>query len=136
MATTRRTRVVACMLGGLLVAGPAGSGLAQTTPSPDLRQQFREVDANGDGRIDREEFHRRTTETFYMRDANKDGFLARTELVNMNEERFRLADRDGDGRLSLGEFLRARHQDFDAADTNGDGTLSFVEVEVYITTRP
>ena len=128
--------LVPAVLGLLLIAGGPVPGLAQTAPPQDLRQQFREADRNSDGKIDREEFHLRITEIFYMRDRNRNGYLVREELADVSQERFRAADTNGDGRLSLQEFLSARHRDFDAADTNGDGVLVIEEIEAYLKTRP
>ncbi len=114
----------------LLLAGPA---LAQP-PAPtaeDVNRAFRETDRNGDGRIDREEFHRRTVEVFYFLDTNRDGHLVVGEIAVIPIEAFRAADRDGDGKLSLQEYLNARFKDFDAMDADRDGVVTKEELERY-----
>ena len=46
-------------------------------------------DKNGDGRIDREEYHQRMTEVFFFIDANKDGSLTLAELKVVSRHRTR-----------------------------------------------
>ena len=102
-------------------------------PSPqELRQQFQETDRNGDGKVDREEFHRRSVELFYFFDKDRKGYLVLVDIRNLTPEEFKAADRNGDGKLTLEEFLNARFRQFDLADTNGDGGLTIEEVEVYV----
>ncbi|HEY3188731.1 MAG TPA: EF-hand domain-containing protein [Solirubrobacteraceae bacterium] len=112
----------------------AGSALAQPAAptSEDVHRAFQETDRNGDGRIDREEFHRRTVEVFYFLDANRDGYLVVGEIAVIPIEAFRAADRDGDGKLSLQEYLNARFKDFEAMDANGDGVVTREELERYV----
>jgi len=93
---------------------------------------FQETDRNGDGRIDREEFHRHAVEVFYFLDANRGGYLVVGEVAVIPIEAFRAADRDGDGKLSLQEYLNARFKDFDAMDANGDGVVTREELERYV----
>jgi hypothetical protein len=110
----------------VLTAAPAG--LAQTSgPSP----AFQATDTNGDGRIDRAEFHARMMEVFFLLDQNKDGFLTASELPGVTAEAIRAADGDSDGKLSAIEYINQRFREFAAADRNGDGVLTQVEVEGY-----
>jgi len=102
-------------------------------PSPqELRQQFQEADRNGDGKIDREEFYRRSVDLFYFLDKDRKGYLVIVDLRGLTPEDFKAADRNGDGKLTLDEFLNGRFRIFDLADTNGDGVLTIEEVEVYV----
>jgi EF hand len=56
--------------------GLSGGGAWAQLPSPsELRQQFQETDRNGDGRIDREEFHRRSVDLFYFLYKGRKGYL-------------------------------------------------------------
>jgi Ca2+-binding EF-hand superfamily protein len=99
----------------------------------DKRAVIQSADTNGDGRIDRVEFHQRTTEAFFFIDANKDGFLTTDELLaavpGADPQRIKAADRNGDGKIDIYEYHRALSRDFDAADTNDDGVLDVQEVE-------
>jgi hypothetical protein len=111
----------------VVVLSAAPAGLAQTSgPS----QAFQATDANGDGRIDRAEFHGRMMEVFYFLDLNKDGFLTAGES-GVTAEAIRLADGDSDGKLSAIEYINQRFKEFSAADRNGDGVLTREEVEAY-----
>ena len=118
-------------LAALLVAGSAVAQPAPPPPGGDVNRAFQETDRNGDGRIDREEFHRRAVEVFYFLDVNRDGYLVVSEVTMIPLEAFRAADRDGDGKLSLQEYLNARFKDFEAMDTNRDGTISKEELDRY-----
>jgi Ca2+-binding EF-hand superfamily protein len=126
-----QSTLVGAGLAALLLAGPSTA----QTPDAELRERFRAADRNGDGKIDREEFHQRSVEQFYFRDAARRGHLTREQVQGTSDEAYKAADRDGDGRLSLEEFLNARHKDFEAADTNRDGTLSLEEIAAYRNVR-
>jgi Ca2+-binding EF-hand superfamily protein len=107
--------------------------LAQTTTQPpDLKARFQRIDKNGDGRIDREEFHRAAVESFYFRDKAKKGYLAVEDLKEASPEAFKAANRKSDGRLSLEEYVNALFRDFEAADLDKDGTLTYEELEAYV----
>lgn len=94
------------------------------------RKAHAEADANGDGMIDRAEFHERMVEIFFHGDRDKDGYMTWAELekVVLLPDDFRDADRNDDGRISLHEFIRVRFDDYDVVDTSGDGLLSVAEV--------
>lgn len=126
----RARRTLLMIASGLACLAQAGAADAQA-PATDPRERFRTADKNGDGKIDREEFHQRTIEVYYFLDVTRRGYLTIEQLQGVVIETFRVADRSGDGRISLEEFLAARHRDFDAADTNKDGVLTIEEVEVY-----
>jgi Ca2+-binding EF-hand superfamily protein len=104
---------------------------AQLPSPPELRQQFQETDRNSDGRIDREEFHRRSVELFYSLDKDRKGYLVVGDVKGLVAEDFKAANRKGDGKLTLQEFINARFTHFELADTNGDGVLTFEEIDVY-----
>lgn len=55
-----------------------------TAASPEHGQRFDRLDANGDGRLSREEAaaYPELAQRFEQIDANKDGFLSRDELVS------------------------------------------------------
>lgn len=114
------------------VALLGGEARAQLPSPAELRQQFQETDRNGDGRIDREEFHRRSVELFYFLDKDRKGYLMIGDIKGLAAEEFKAADRQADSKLSLEEFINGRFRSFDMADTNGDGVLTIAEIEVYV----
>jgi Ca2+-binding EF-hand superfamily protein len=128
-------RPLALALVSLLLAGSAMAQPAAPT-SEDVNRAFQETDRNGDGKIDREEFHRRTVEVFYFLDVNRDGHLVVGEIAVIPAELFRGADRDGDGKLSLQEYLNARFKDFEAMDADRDGVVTKEELERYTRSQP
>ena len=99
-------------------------------PPQDPQAAFKQTDENGDGRIDREEFHHRMVEIFFHGDRDKDGYMTQEELAGAVEfpKDFEGADRNGDGRISLYEFVQVRFATFDEVDTDHDGLLSVEEV--------
>jgi Ca2+-binding EF-hand superfamily protein len=124
------TALATLAVAGMLAApGPAGAQL----PSPqELRQQFQETDRNGDGKVDREEFHRRSVELFYFLDKDRKGYLVLVDIKGLTPEDFKAANQKADGKLTLDEFLNARFRHFELADTNGDGVLTLQEIEIYV----
>jgi len=99
-------------------------------PTHDPRAAHAQADLNGDGQIDRREFHLRLVEVFYHADTDKSGFLTPEQLnkATVFEEDFSEADRNGDGKISLYEFIDYRFDDFDEVDTDSNGLLSVEEV--------
>ena len=112
----------------VLSTSPAGAEAA--APTHDPAAAHAKADKNGDGQIDRREFHLRLVEVFYHADVDKSGFLKPEELnkATVFEEDFSEADKNGDGRISLHEFIEYRFDDFDEADTDSNGLLSVEEV--------
>ena len=102
------------------------------TPKHDPRAAHAQADLNGDGQIDRREFHLRMVEVFFHADTDKSGFLKPEELnkATVLEEDFSEADKDGDGKITLYEFTEYRFHGFDEADTDSNGLLSVEEVTV------
>ena len=131
MKTRRGCWLATLALFAVLLA--SGSTVWGQLPSPqELKQQFQETDQNGDGKVDREEFHRRSVELFYYFDRDRKGYLVLVDIKTLTPEDFKAADRNGDGKLSLEEFLNARFRHFDLADTNQDGGLTIEELDVYV----
>jgi len=116
--------VVAGVLGGTFVPADAHAQMVD-------QARFQTTDLNGDGVVDREEFHRRMMDVMLLSDTDKDGMLSPAELPGVDADAFAGADRDGDGMLSTEEFIDARFVDFEAADLDDDGTLSAEEVGAY-----
>jgi Ca2+-binding EF-hand superfamily protein len=132
MTNPQRRWMAVFTLGGALVVAGAAAAWAQLPSPQELRQQFQETDRNGDGKIDREEFHRRSVELFYFLDRDRKGYLVLVDIKGLTPEDFKAANRKADGKLTLDEFLNARFRHFDLADTNGDGVLTLEEIEVYV----
>ena len=120
---------VVSALGLFLLDGPA---TAQSRPAPDAKTWVKEHDRNGDGKIDREEFHQAAVEAFFFRDKNKTGYLTIDELKEAAPEAVRAANRKGDGKLTLQEYVNALFKDFEAADTDKDGLLTVEEIDIYM----
>jgi len=129
MRTMVRHLAAASALGVLLLDG---SALAQTRPPLDAKAWVKEHDRNGDGKIDREEFHQAVVEAFFFRDKDKNGYLVITELREATPETLKSVAHKTDGRISLQEFVNALFKDFEAADTDHDGLLTAEEIEIYM----
>jgi Ca2+-binding EF-hand superfamily protein len=110
------------------------SALAQTSPPPDVKKWVTQHDRNGDGKIDRGEFHHAVVEAFFFRDKDKSGYLTITELKEASPETLKAISRKNDGRISLQEYVNALFKDFEAADTDHDGLLTVEEIEIYMKT--
>jgi Ca2+-binding EF-hand superfamily protein len=100
-------------------------------------------DADGDGRISREEFEdRRANNNFASFDLDNDGFLSREEFQEATigekeavDKAFATLDGDEDGRISKKEFEDPGHhvqdEEFNERDENGDGVISREEVVAF-----
>jgi Ca2+-binding EF-hand superfamily protein len=115
-----------------LALSAASAGADAPTPKHDPRAAHAEADLNGDGQIDRREFHLRMVEVYFHADTDKNGVLKPEELnrATVLEEDFSEADKDGDGSIALYEFIEFRFHLFDEADADSSGTLSVEEVVV------
>ena len=129
MRISFRCLAVVAVLGLFLLDGPA---TAQNRPAPDAKTWVKEHDRNGDGKIDREEFHQAVVEAFFFRDKDKSGYLTIEELKEAAPEAVKAASRKGDGKLSLQEYVNALFKDFEAADTDKDGMLTVEEIDIYM----
>ena len=129
MRILSRSLAAVSLLGLLLVDGGV---MAQTGPSPTMKEWFQRHDKNGDGKIDREEFHQAVVEAFFFRDKGKNGYLVITELTEATPDTLKSVPHKTDGRISLQEFVNALFKDFEAADTDHDGLLTAEEIEIYM----
>lgn len=112
---------------------------AQTAQPTVSKQIFSDADADRDGYVDLNEFHRDIAASFVLLDHDRDGYITREEISSIPDKaRVKLllralnaADRDGDGRLSFKEVVTARMAYFDQADTNHDDRISLDEALAY-----
>ena len=129
MGAAIRHVTTATVLALLLLDGPV---MAQPRPAPDATAWVKDYDKNGDGRLDREEFHQAVVEMFFFRDKDKNGYLVIGELTHPSPEILKTVARKTGGRISLQEFVNALFKDFEAADTDHDGLLTAEEIEIYM----
>src|SRR5262245_40539562 len=113
-----------------LFLAPA-TATAQTAPPLGVAGWVKKYDRNGDGKLDRAEFHQAAVDAFFLRDKDKDGYLAISELKEASPEALRAVKHKDSARISLQEYINALFKDFDAADTDGDGLLTVEEIERY-----
>lgn len=86
---------------------------------------FREMDVNGDGFIDREEFTLRKGVILYMLDANHDLKISRNE-TKLPPDVFK-EYAGPDGTIDGGELFNMKEVRFAAFDKNDDGKISYQE---------
>jgi Ca2+-binding EF-hand superfamily protein len=107
--------------------------VAQSTLRPEWKDRFRAHDGNGDGRIDRGEFHDWMVEVFFHRDQGRKGYLTIDDVRGaMTPEVFKALNRKQDGKLALPEFLNALFQDFQAIDAGQVGSITIEQIEAYV----
>ncbi|RDE06777.1 EF-hand domain-containing protein [Sphingomonas aracearum] len=130
----------------VLAAALAGGLLANAAVAQDAAPQgprgggiMMRADANGDGKISRQEYLAQVTQRFTRRDADKDGVLSGDELAGpmrggegdtartgLNRAQQR-SDTNGDGKISQAEDQAAATARFDRLDTNKDGAIDAAE---------
>lgn len=135
----------------LLVLGPVATAIAQETlrsnGHTDRDSIFKQVDQNGDGRVNQEESSAVEGFDFVKADTNEDRMLTRQEFASAMAElasaeeakelslaasgsdsvTFSQADKNGDGKIDLEEALAIDGFDFSAADADRDLELSRAE---------
>ncbi|QYK41153.1 MAG: EF-hand domain-containing protein [Paracoccaceae bacterium] len=104
---------------------------------------FDTLDADGDGRVTRDEMNAARTARVAALDADGDGRISRDELKaaqmresearadRMADRMMQMMDADGDGFLSAAEMMvrPAPAMLFDRIDTDGDGAISKAEAD-------
>jgi len=105
----------------------------------DPGQMFERADANGDGRITRDEFVSARNALFARLDRDGDGYLTSGDAPRRLRNRggdgqaagLRFMDADGDGRVSRREFVDGSLKLFDRADVNHDGVVDSQEAAAF-----
>lgn len=132
---------------------PAMAGMDQDDQMPgsggmhrdmDMREHFKAMDSDGDGRISAREHAAGAAKMFASLDADHDGFLSRGEFdaghAAMMHDRmghggmdhagmFKAMDADGDGRISAREHAAGAARMFATMDADHDGFLSRSEFD-------
>lgn len=128
-----KIRILATLLfaSGTACAVSAGSG----------QNGARQVDANGDSVISKEEVQAMQDKQFAELDIDGDGEVTAAELSSrmlekqkqrierMAEMQVNRLDANGDGVVSKEEFSASAEKGFDRRDTNGDGELTREEMQ-------
>lgn len=100
-------------------------GNADTIADDDRDDRFEFLDDNGNGRIERAEWHG-SADAWEWLDRNNDNFLTRAEVVGNEQsvpDGFANIDEDRDGRIELAEWRWSRRS-FTDRDANGDGMIT------------
>ncbi|PPB80212.1 Ca2+-binding EF-hand superfamily protein [Albidovulum inexpectatum] len=150
--TMKRAGVLVALLAGAATLVPAVSSAHDRGPGRDGMDRpgmmapmpdFDEVDANGDGKITREEIAAHRAAAIAGLDADGDGFISKDEMTafatarateratQMVERHFAERDVDGDGKISAAEMMAppARPDMFERLDADGDGAISKEEAD-------
>jgi len=94
-------------------------------------KEFHLLDANKNGTIDKDEFHRAATAKFHLYDKNKDGYIDHNELNPYGDpdiaREFELMDTNKDKKLDIKEFTDAAQKRFEFFDLNKNGRMELEE---------
>jgi hypothetical protein len=125
--------ILLAVIVGILATGTAYAAKNEGDGDPQ-RNRFERLDADGNGRIDRDEFAKVGDFRFGKLDANGDGAITLAELEDRDRSerltrRFEHMDADDNGEVTRSEFTAAGDRMFQHLDENGDGFLSMGELE-------
>lgn len=104
-----------------LLLSCTGAAMAQQTM---YEGHMKQLDADKNGTVNRQEYQAFMTQAFDKLDANNDGSLSKAEAGQvLKPDQFATTDANGDGRIGQNEFMDQVMKDFAAADKGGDGHL-------------
>lgn len=109
----------------------------------DPDKKFEKMDANGDGKITREEHSAGVQRMFAEMDTNRDGIVTAAEMdakagtrsgdsrraAMSSSDKIKKIDQNADGQLTASEHASGANEMFAKMDTNRDGSLTKQELE-------
>jgi len=116
-------------------------GCATAPKRPSLKELFDRADANGDGKVSRQEFTDYMIEDVFARyDRDGNGYVTQEEYIKGGGtlKNFLKINRSGTGKITLEEakaskLIRdAMAGPFDEADLDGNGSVSWEEFQIYL----
>lgn len=126
-------------------AAPTASGVeiapsSQTPQLSQIEQLLQMLDADGDGRISRDEHLSRVHRMFDRMDSDRDGYVSVEEMDVVRGElhgegrtpsqtELSKVDGDGDNKLSQEEHSKSTQVEFERMDRDHDGYLTVTELE-------
>lgn len=157
----KRCGIVATLLVGFSIVGTSAQDAPGTRPArpaaggdqagrPDSEEVFKRFDANGDGKISKEEASPRLLQNWDRFDITKDGFITLREFRAAQpggarggaatgatpEETFKRLDVNGDGKISKEEAPPRLLQNWDRFDITKDGFITLREFNAARSDRP
>jgi len=124
-----------------LVLGCFSLAAFTSAGASEAEDKFKQMDANGDGRVTAAEYERFHEMKFQRSDLDRDGKLSAAECESAEAmdgrkvdkqavaTHLRIVDTDADGQISKSEADTYARSTFARADRNGDGALSEGEFE-------
>ncbi len=138
MTHTRSSLLLVALSFALLTSGCVTP--SKHPPQRDLEALFKEADADGDGRVSREEFADFMIEQVFINyDRNGNGFVTQAEYLDGGGtlEGFRKINRSGSGKITLPEAKASKliwdrmTLPFDEADVNDNGYVTWDEFQKF-----
>jgi Ca2+-binding EF-hand superfamily protein len=125
------------ILGLVALTMTAGTVLANEPYLPRSERSLQRLDANKDGRINRDEIKPRMLKRFTDVDANADKSVTVAEIDAMLQKRLaarrdrmlQLMDANKDGSITQAEFEKVADSMFDKADTDHNGGVDLAELK-------
>ncbi len=125
------------IIGAVALSMTAGMALANEPYLPRNEKALQRLDANKDGRINRDEIMPRMAKRFTIIDTNGDKVVTFAEIDAMLQKRIaarrtkmlELMDANKDGSITEAEFNRVADSMFDKADTDHNGGVDLAELK-------